>query len=435
MNIKDRLKRLTGEGGRGSADAPTKEVITELRGRIDAVMQRSGRIAKRSESRYMPTSRALEQVITGEEIVNDLGRFFFSRSRYPGSARHGRHLIRSFITPDMASVALLAADSNLAGLSMAEGLFLDTETTGLAGGTGTFAFLIGLGWFEGDDFIVCQLFARDFPEEAAMLSFLREIAGEKRFLVTFNGRAYDLNLLGTRYILNRLEHPFTAMPHVDLLHPSRRLFGHRLVNSRLTTLEACVLEFERIGDVPGFEIPQRYFDWLRRRDAGLMEDVFEHNRLDIISMAALVKHLSDLLAGEVLTSAHPSDLIAADGPHWERGNHDAARRFYECACDSRESSVIQDAKRALSMMHKQAGNWREAACIWEEMIVSDPGDVFAAQELAKYLEHRVHDFEGAIRIVQDILGDPPGLSVDIRSAFEYRLTRLLGKYERSVVLK
>ncbi len=433
MKVTDRLKRLTGEGGRQPGGDSAKEIISELRSRIDAIMERRDRIGKRPEARYLPSSAALEEVMTGEEITNEFGRFFFTRTRYPGSASHGRHLMRSFVCPDMASVAHLAAHGNLADLSMADGLFLDTETTGLAGGTGTFAFLIGLGWFEGDDFIVCQLFARDFPEEAAMLGFLREIAREKHFLVTFNGRAYDLNLLGTRYILNRLEDPFATMPHVDLLHPSRRLLGHRLVNSRLVTLEACVLGFERTGDVPGFEIPQRYFDWLRRRDARLMEDVFEHNRLDIISMAALVKHLSDLLAGEMLSTAHPSDIIAAARLYLERGNQDAARRFYECACNAAETSAIKDAKRALSLMHKQAGKWKEAVCIWEEMIVRDPGDVFAAEELAKYLEHRVHDYQRAIRIVEDILENAGYLSGEVRGAFEYRLARLLGKYERSVI--
>ena len=128
-----------------------------------------------------------------------------------------------------------------------------------------------------------------------MLAHLSELASAKRFLVTFNGRAYDLNLLSSRYILNRKEDVLLGMPHIDLLHPSRRMFAHRLENARLLTIEAHVLGVRRADDVPGYEIPQRYFDWLRRRDGRLMEDVFRHNRFDIVSMASLRKYLRPVL--------------------------------------------------------------------------------------------------------------------------------------------
>src|SRR5208337_3040506 len=100
---------------------------------------------------------------------------------------------------------------------------------------------IGLGWFEEGSFITCQLFARDFSEEKAMLTCLTDLASAKRFLVTFNGRAYDLNILAARFILNRSEDVLSGMPHIDLLHPSRRMFGSRLENARLVTIEANVL--------------------------------------------------------------------------------------------------------------------------------------------------------------------------------------------------
>ena len=163
----------------------------------------------------------------------------------------------------MTAVAFLAGADALKGLSMEDGLFLDTETTGLAGGTGTFPFLIGLGWFEEGSFITHQLFARDFSEEPAMLACLGELASRRKFLVTFNGKAYDLNLLATRFILNRSRDQLYGMPQIDLLHPSRRIYSHRLENVRLVTLEESVLGVRRGNDVPGYEIPQRYFDWLK----------------------------------------------------------------------------------------------------------------------------------------------------------------------------
>ena len=182
------------------------------------------------------------------------------------------------------------------------------------GGTGTFPFLIGLGWFEAGSFVTCQLFARDFSEEGAMLRYLSELASGKQFLVTFNGRAYDLNLLATRFILNRCRDTLSAMPHIDLLHPSRRILAHRLENARLSTIETHVLGVERDGDVPGFEIPQRYFDWLRQRDGRLLEDVFTHNRLDVVSMASLLKYLTDLVEdSQEMEHSHHGDLLKLAG--------------------------------------------------------------------------------------------------------------------------
>ncbi len=424
MSVKDRLKRLTGEAPAQEQDISNKEIITELRRKIDALMEPRERIERRPVATYREAPPGLEDLITGEEVENSCGRFYFSRNLFRGTAAHGNHRIDTLARTDMDAAALLAGSSELARMNMADALFLDTETTGLAGGTGTFAFLIGLGWFEGDDFIVCQLFARDFSEEAAMLAFLREIALEKRFLVTFNGRAYDMNLLAARFVLNRMSDPFTGMPHLDLLHPSRRLLGHRLENSRLVTLEACVLGVERHGDVPGFEIPQRYFDWLRRRDARLMEDVFEHNRLDIISMAALVKHLAGILcaSGEMM-SVHPADLLAAARLHHERGNTGTARHFFGCVMASENRLIARDARMALSLMHKRSGLWEEAVKLWEDMAREDPCDLFAVEELAKFLEHRAHDYLRAIDLVERVLSRP----LAQRDALEYRLRRLRAK--------
>jgi uncharacterized protein YprB with RNaseH-like and TPR domain len=434
MSVKERLKRLSGESNQPPSDTSRKEIISQLRKKIDAVMERRDRFEPRPSVTYREPPIALQDLITGEEVENSYGRFYFCRSLYPGSACHGRHLICSLRSTDMEAAVYLSGNSRFACLDMSDALFLDTETTGLAGGTGTFAFLVGLGWFEGEDFIVCQLFARDFSEEQAMLCFLQEIAGSKGFLVTFNGRAYDINLLASRYILNRLSDPFPDMPHLDLLHPSRRLVGHRLENSRLVTLESCVLEFERHGDVPGYEIPQRYFDWLRIRDARLMEDVFEHNRLDIISMAALVKHLADLLTGVELHAAHPADLIAAARMHCERGNTEAAQRFFQGAAAAEDVLIARDARKLLSLMHKRAGCWEEAVKIWEEMVFADPDEVFAAEELAKYLEHRIHDFARAIEIVERVFNDARCLSGEDNSALLYRLERLRNKHERKTSL-
>ena len=328
------------------------------------------------------------------ESQNEAGRFFCAHRTAGGSSRHGRFCIRDLFPLDMGRLAVLANDPVLRGLDYRQALFLDTETTGLAGGTGTVAFLIGLGWFEGDGFVTRQLFARDYAEERATLLDLPALLRERRFLVSFNGKAFDANLLAARFIMNRLPDPLAGLPHLDLLHPARRLLSHRLSDRRLGALEAAILGFEREGDIPGSEIPQRYFDWLRRRDGRLMADVFEHNRLDILSLAALAAHLTELIdpAGED-ARCHPGDRLAAARLFLAR---DLPRR---CRPSPRSPVSAAPVRRRrgrppgnFPSSTSGRGRWPAAAAIWEEMVRRDGGDLFALVELAKWHEHRRRDF-------------------------------------------
>ncbi len=300
-----------------------------------------------------------------------------------------RRRIREISDLDMNAVALLANIPELALFNCTDALFLDTETTGLAGGTGTLAFLIGLGWFENETFVTRQIFARDFSEERASLSFLLEMARDKGFIVTFNGKAFDVGLLSTRFVLNRLPDLLAGMPHLDLLHPSRRLLGHRLDNSRLMTLEKEILGIHRDGDIPGSEIPQRYFDWLRNRDARFMVDVFEHNRLDVISMAILTLHLAEMLKFDYdITTARHFDLLAVSRLFLDRGDSSGAMIILESLINLENSDVASEARRTLSLIYKRSGRWSDAVRIWESILMDDPGNYFAAEELAKWFEHK-----------------------------------------------
>ena len=427
MSLKDRLDRLTGEAGSPFQADLKQDSVSELRSRINAIMNRRERLGAPTIPEMKDRSVSLESVVSGEEVKTPQGRFFLSRSRLEAADFHGHSRVGDLICPGMEAVAFLAGADVLKGLSVEDGLFLDTETTGLAGGTGTFPFLIGLGWFEDGSFITCQLFARDFSEETAMLAFLCELASRKRFLVTFNGKAYDLNLIATRFILNRSQDLLAGMPHLDLLHPSRRIYSRRLENVRLVTLEASVLGVSRGQDVPGHEIPQRYFDWLRSRDGRFMADVFRHNRLDIISMASLLKHVTDLVEGRHNAAySHHDDLLSVAKLHYDRGDFASAGRILEPLSRSGQAGVAQSARMALSVIKKKTNQWTEAVSVWKEMIASDPCDVFAAEELAKWYEHHVREFSLAAEIVAGIL-DGKMLDEPDRLAMEHRLRRLFRK--------
>jgi hypothetical protein len=437
MGVISRLQRLTGEAPQAPDGKPERtakaEELTRLRARIDAILSRrpEGQRAvapSAGRGRGVP----LEELVPGSEITNAGGAFFCASHMVGGSGRHGRFCIRDLASLDMDRLAVLGDDPALRGLDYREGLFLDTETTGLAGGTGTVAFIIGLGWFEGDAFLTRQLFARDYGEERATLLALREGLAGKRFLVSFNGKAFDANLLAARFIMNRMPNPLAGLTHLDLLHPARRLLSHRLADRRLGSLETALLGFEREGDIPGSDIPQRYFDWLRRRDGRLMADVFTHNRLDILSLAALAAHLAELLDPEGdHTRCHPGDRLAAARLFLARDCPDKAERFLTplLACTSRDTA--RDAAQELSVHYRRSRQWPAAVTIWEAMVERDGNDLFALIELAKWYEHRRRDFKRALALVERACACERRLPTEESADLTHRRKRLERKAAKS----
>jgi hypothetical protein len=425
MNTIKRLQRLTGENSPKQKKSPRADEISELRRRIEAITSRRPAGTRKPTSRLYENFFPLEDTIRGEEVANAFGKFFIVHAHHAGSSKHGIRSIREMSALNMAAAAILANNADIASFDCKDALFLDTETTGLAGGTGTFAFLIGLGWFKDDAFLTQQLFARDFSEEKACLHFLLEVARDKSFLVTYNGKIFDVGLLSTRFILNRLPDGLTAMPNLDLLHPARRLFGHRLENNRLSTMEKDIIGFHRYGDIPGSEIPQRYFDWLRYHDPHLLADIFEHNRLDIISMAALSVHLAELLNSkpDIIRNEY-ADLLAASHLLVDRGESAGARIILEALSKQDNPGAAYEARKSLSLIHKRHGHWKDAIRIWETMLFCNPGNFFAVEEMAKYLEHRRRDFKKAIEIVNEALSLPHTRAASERDALVYRLRRL-----------
>ncbi|MRR17599.1 MAG: hypothetical protein EG826_14210 [Deltaproteobacteria bacterium] len=441
MKSIDKLKRLTGEStapkttdqDRTIPSSGRRTEIDELRRRIDTVVSRSAALgrATREEARERG-HRGLAEILEGCEIENEHGRFFLVSRVVKSSNPHGNRSILDAFDFDMSAAAMLANNPIISEYRSSDALFLDTETTGLAGGTGTMAFLIGLGWFEEGHFQVRQILARDFGEEKAALAYLKEIAARKKFLVTFNGKAFDVNLLSTRFIMNRLPSDLAFLPHLDLLHPSRRILGHRLENCRLVTLESDILGVTREGDIPGWEIPQRYFDWLRRRDPRLLADIFEHNRLDVVSMATLTAHLVDILTAHALTrQTHTDDYLAAARLCLKHANAQGAQKilniFQEKTCDE----FSGQSKKKLAQLYKRTGRMDDAAHLWEQMAACNPVEFYAVSELAKFLEHHKRDYRQAKDLIERALAGMNTLSEDEITSLTHRLSRLKAKLKIS----
>ncbi|MBP1710704.1 MAG: putative cytosolic protein exonuclease [Deltaproteobacteria bacterium] len=435
MKSIDKLKRLTGEIGeppereqaQTTATSPERlSQLNDLRRRIESVV--TGAQARNASAKAEVASRGnqgLMEILNGCEIENEHGRFFLVSDLLSGSSRHGHRNIREAFDFDMTAAGMLANNPILGDYTSSDALFLDTETTGLAGGTGTMAFLIGLGWFEEGHFQVHQILARDFGEEKAALAYLREIASGKKFLVTFNGKAFDVNLLSTRFILNRMPGCLAELPHLDLLHPSRRILGHRLENCRLATLEEEILGVRREGDIPGWEIPQRYFDWLRRRDPRLLAGIFEHNRLDVISMATLTAHLIDVLTAHALAQhTHEDDYLAAARLLLKRANAQGVKKILDIFHDDTCQEFSIQSQKKLAQLYKRTGRINEAAHIWQQMAACEPYEFYAISEMAKYLEHHTRDYIQAKDMVENALSGKNLFSNEERDSLSHRLKRL-----------
>ncbi|MCX6598774.1 MAG: ribonuclease H-like domain-containing protein [Acidobacteria bacterium] len=212
----------------------------------------------------------IEDPLPGEEVSSPLGTHWEAFTHWDNLRRHGSFEI-----------------STLSEVAQPNWAFLDTETTGLAGGAGTLAFLVGVGRLTSRGFTVKQYFSRDFDEEASVLHTLAEDLRDVDTLVTYNGKSFDVPLLETRYTLARQRAPFARMEHLDLLYDARRRWKLRYDSCRLVELETQVFGLERQGDVPGSLIPQLYFEFLRTRQPHRLVPVFRHNALDIVSLACL----------------------------------------------------------------------------------------------------------------------------------------------------
>src|SRR5258708_7644427 len=251
--------------------------------------------------------QTLEALVPGEQHETPYGVSYMVRTAYAHDHVHGEAELRGWLSQSLAGAAAFTQDRRLAGIDPRRCLFLDTETTGLNAGSGTLVFLTGVGMFTEDGFEVRQYFLRDPGEERAMLHALHELMTSYDALVTFNGRSFDMPMLSARFTVNRQPLRADRWPNLDLLHPARRLWKRRLESCRLASLEDSILGVRRTGqDVPGFLIPQLYYEYLQNGDARQMRRVIYHNLFDVLSMVTLATVLCDTFA-RVDTPALPHD--------------------------------------------------------------------------------------------------------------------------------
>ena len=323
--------------------------------------------------------------------------------------------------------------------------FLDLETTGLAGGAGTQAFLVGCARLDAGGFRVRQFLLPGYEHERALLAQVSAWASAQGAIVTFNGKSFDVPLIETRYLFHRQRFPLEGRAHVDMLHPARRLWrargeweGSSEASCSLGTLEKLLAGVHRVGDVPGFEIPSRYFQFVRDGDARRLEAVLEHNRLDLVSLALVMARALTLVERGPAAAQSAYECFGLARIYDRAGRSDEAEASYLQAIDrlgrvGRDPETLGDALRRLALCRRRAGRWAEAADAWQQLADLPRCPAAFRQEareaLAIHHEHRVRDLDTAHAHAQQLMGEQT--SARRREAVAHRLRRLERKLARN----
>ena len=383
---------------------------------------------------------AAAEVLGGEWSSSEGGRFLSIDRRYGAGHRHGRRAVCE-AAPDTdwwPALPLLApgfhdgGTAQVAAGTPARVLFVDLETTGLAGGAGTYAFLVGCGWFEGATFRVRQLFLSHFAAERQLLEAFADLASGTTLIVTFNGKSFDLPLIENRFALHRMTCPLDGRPHLDMLHLARRMWRDDEDGCRLTRLEQSVLGHEREADVPGFEVPARYFGFVRSGDARPLCGVMEHNRQDILSLACLTAHAAQMLEAGPSSATSAREALGM-GRLLERAQRltDAACCFWQGAQLPGDADAIAENLRGYALAARRGRRHADAADAWRRLLALPecPPSIRreASEALAVHHEHRVRDLTGARQFALQSL--QLQVTSRQRQAVEHRLARIGRKLE------
>ena len=390
----------------------------------------------------------------GRRLSTRFGECLVIDRRYEAERWHGGVQIGDCVIDDMDALRLL--DPGLAGPErpglhcpeIPRTIFIDLETTGLSGGAGTLAFLVGCGYFDLGAFQVRQFLLTSHAGERALLAAVADFFDATDLIVTYNGKTFDVPVMETRWTFHRMDMPLDGVPHFDMLHPARRLWKQRADASpvmgdeggcRLSTLERVLFDVQRVGDVGGFEIPGRFFGFVRSGDPRPLEPVLEHNRIDLVSLAAVTARAARLARDGHEACRDYVEALAL-GKIFEKADLPGrAEACYRHACGSPESIVRADALYRLAVRLRRERRFADAASVWRELIeFTEPrsmrrGLLFdlrqvAVEALAIHQEHRAKDLAGARELALASLEES---GCQRAESVRHRLARLDRKLARS----
>lgn len=428
-DLKEKLEQLKQERERRFRSGTVEDTWNKISGEKDlSVKEKLERLInltekKKAEKNFKPRYEPEERI-----------PFRFTENPYSLDARYGRIAIKDGLKISSDTLVCLSGDPDFAGLDLNSSLILDLETTGLSGGTGTIPFNIGLGYYSGDKFWVRQYF---LGEPAAEGEMIQEMAGffkemDFRSIITYNGKAFDIPLLETRFILHREPFRLNSLPHLDFLFPARRLWKHKYESCRLYHLAQEVVGTGRTEDIPSAEIPWRYFQYLQTGNYDLIEPVLYHNAEDILSLLGVVVVGGSIFAGEGEEClADAMDYFGAGKILETTGDKERSIAFYQRALNGRlTDQVSTQAKKRLADFYKRAQDWKKAVFLWQEITSLDNlslEHLFSFRELAMYFEHVEANYEEAHKFAEEGYVLSMSLSSYYEKDFSHRLSRLKNK--------
>jgi hypothetical protein len=401
-----------------------QEQLAHLRRRIAKIDKKFSQPTPRSPiPKPQPPIPAPEDWLHGEEVQTAHGVHYETEKLYERQRRHG-----SIGIVDLEDLPLDLLDpisnGQIRGVPPAKWCFLDTETTGLAGGSGTCAFLVGVGRITPQGFRVRQFFMRDFDEEASQLSALREHLKQFEVLITYNGRTFDQPLLETRFRMARQRPPFSALEHLDLLFGARRLWNLRFDSCRLVDLENQILGVERHGDLPGEMIPYVYFEYVRTREIFRLMPVFHHNAIDILTLACLTAivprafHAPGHLLMNGREFSHGAEMVGLARWWRQAEQHENALALFRQAIEKNLSDdLLFRTLWDIATLEKKLGREHAALPVLTDLAASrNPWRGAAFVELAKYYERRERNYALALEMTRSALELDPSEALERRAA-------------------
>jgi uncharacterized protein YprB with RNaseH-like and TPR domain len=408
--------------------------MTALADRIRGIIKPAAPLPPLTVEHGAAAGGALDSVLGGSWRGTPGGSCFVVERRWDPGTRYGRVVVGEVATRLEAAVEAASLFSGGAD-ARPPFVFFDLETTGLSGGAGTHAFLVGCGWFEADaSFVTRQFLMTRYADEQDVLGAVAAELGRAGALVSFNGKSFDAPVLETRYLFHRLQWVGGAMPHIDALHPARRFWPG---DCSLVALERQLIDTRRVGDVAGFEIPARYFQFIRSGNPRPLAPVLEHNRLDLLTLAALTSRLLDLARGGAQSArngreAHALGLMYARAGLDRQARDCFSRAVTMCSAPAGAFDQVRiDSLRALALAWRRARQWDEAARCWRQLLDTRgcPPAIRreATEALAIHHEHRARDLALAKAFALRTLEHE--LTPAWTQAAQHRLARLERKME------
>ncbi|MEL6185798.1 MAG: ribonuclease H-like domain-containing protein [Myxococcota bacterium] len=377
-----------------TGDGPTAEeaLSDPRRDRIARLRTMMNQVATRQAAKARERAERAAVQLPGARLDTSEGSVRRALEHLGPEHCHGQIAVARALAVDPLSVAGLALDPRLADVDLSQALFLDTETTGLGGGTGVIPFLVGLAWFEDGALVVEQLLLEELDEEPALLAQLYARVEAASCVVTYNGKSYDMPLLDARTVMNRAP-PLPERPHLDLLHCSRRVYKPRLRQVRLVDMEAEVLGFRRLHDIDGAEIPSLYWSYLREGRPEFLGPIIEHNAHDVAALAAILAVLAERYA-ELHREDDPRDQLARAKVGFRSGDLAKAEVFALAAAEGGGSkAVTTEAFEFLGKVRLRTRDLEGARQAFERGVEAALGQASLAAplhlELAKLFEHRL----------------------------------------------